>query len=170
MSKPGYWTVLGAVLAGLAVVCGAFAAHGLDKVFVEQYAGQTKTVAGMEVPAAYKYIQDFKTGAEYQMYHALALIAVGILGTWKPRRALNVAGWCFLLGIVLFSASLYVLTLTGQTWLGMVAPLGGTLQIVGWCVLAYAASPCTSACGEPLVQLSQTGEASRKDKSPAAVS
>lgn len=140
------WLTSGAVLAGLAVVFGAFAAHGLDQFLVDKYgSAPAKTVAGFEIPATYKYLQDFKTGAEYQMYHALGMIVVGLLLRTNPRRALEAAGWCFLLGIVFFSGSLYALTLTGETKLGMVAPIGGTLFIVGWGILAIAACPCSSS-------------------------
>jgi len=68
------WSTIGAVLAGFAVILGAFAAHGIDGYFAEKYEGQVKTVGGVEVPASQKYLNDFKTGAEYQMYHALALM------------------------------------------------------------------------------------------------
>ncbi len=138
------WSMIGAVLAGLAVILGAFAAHGIDGYFAEKYEGQTKIVAGSEVPAAQKYLKDFKTGAEYQMYHALALILVGFAGlTSHKKKLLNIAGWCFLLGIIFFSGSLYVLTLSGQTFWGAIAPIGGTLFIVGW--FTFAAGVC--CCG-----------------------
>jgi uncharacterized membrane protein YgdD (TMEM256/DUF423 family) len=134
------WVVCGATLAGLAVVLGAFAAHGLDGYFVKKYKGETKLVAGVEQPRAVKALADFRTGAEYQMTHALGLIAVGLLlGSRPGQRCLNAAGWCFLAGIVLFSGSLYALTLTGITKLGAIAPLGGTAFIVGWALLACGA-------------------------------
>lgn len=136
------WITCGAVCGGLAVVLGAFAAHGLDSYFVQKYAGQTRTQVGVEVPAARKYLDDFKTGAEYQLTHALALLAVGLAARQRRGRALTVAGWSFLAGIVLFSGSLYVLTLTGQKAWGMVAPIGGTLLIVGWAALAFGTCPC----------------------------
>ena len=136
------WSTIGAVLAGLAVICGAFAAHGLDKYFPEKYGNETRTVAGETVPAARKYLADFKTAAEYQMYHALGLLLIGALSGRQARRSLQVAGWSFLLGIVLFSGSLYALTLTGMTKLGAITPIGGTLFIVGWIALAIGACPC----------------------------
>lgn len=142
MKSSNSWITLGAVLAGLAVVTGAFAAHGLDSYFLKIYAGETRKIAGEVVPAASKYLGDFKTGAEYQMYHALALIAVGLLGRMKPGRLLTITGWLFMLGIVLFSGSLYVLTLTDQPAWGAVTPIGGILMIVGWLTLAVAACPC----------------------------
>jgi uncharacterized membrane protein YgdD (TMEM256/DUF423 family) len=130
------WIALGASLAGLAVVCGAFAAHGLETQLAKQYAGQTRSVAGETVPAARKYIADFKTAAEYQMYHALGMLAVGLLMQRRPAGSLNAAGWCFLLGIILFSGSLYALVLSGITKLGMITPIGGLLFIAGWGAVA----------------------------------
>lgn len=138
------WSTIGASLGGLAVILGAFAAHGLDGHFAKKYAGQVKMVAGVEVPTAQKYLNDFKTGAQYQMYHSLALLMLGFAGlTSQKKKLLNIAGWCFLLGIIFFSGSLYVLTLSGQTFWGAIAPIGGTLLIVGW--FAFAAGVC--CCG-----------------------
>jgi uncharacterized membrane protein YgdD (TMEM256/DUF423 family) len=132
-----FWLSLGAILAGLSVCLGAFAAHGLDDFFKNKYpTAEQKEVAGQPLRASYKYLQDFKTGAEYQMYHALALIAVGILSQSRKSRAFNVAGCCFLIGIVLFSGMLYALTLTGQKILGAIVPLGGVGFILGWISLA----------------------------------
>src|SRR5690554_5674784 len=112
--------VLGAVLAGLAVALGAFAAHGLaPRVSPER-------------------LQTFETGVRYQMYHALALLLTGWLLHQLGAWGLSVAGWCFLAGIVLFSGSLYVLVLTDTPWLGAVAPLGGTAFILVWGMLAWS--------------------------------
>ncbi len=133
------WTVTAAILAGLAVAFGAFAAHGLDKVFTGKYAGQTREVAGETVPLARKFLNDFKTGAEYQMYHALALLGVAAFAGQRCSRTAMFAGWCFVLGCVLFSGSLYVLTLTGVTKWGMVTPIGGVFFLLGWTLLAVAA-------------------------------
>ncbi len=134
------WLVSGALLAGLAVVTGAFAAHGLEKPLTTMYlATETRVIAGLTVPASYKYLQDFKTAAEYQMTHALALIVVGLLTRQVgSRRSLTVAGWSFLLGIVLFSGSLYVLVLSGVRAWGAVTPIGGVLFLIGWGSLAVA--------------------------------
>ena len=133
------WFLLGALLAGLAVAAGAFAAHGLEGYFVEKYGTETRMVSGREMLRAEKYLRDFKTGAEYQMYHSLALLAVGWLAVQRPSAAANTAGWSFLLGIVLFSGSLYALTITGQSKLGMITPLGGVAFLIGWGALAVAA-------------------------------
>lgn len=139
MSKESnYWLRVGAVMGLLAVVFGAFAAHGLEKPLLEMYGGKTKEVLGTEIPAAHKYIADFKTAAEYQMYHALAILVVALLPASFSRRTVNIAGWSFLLGILLFSGSLYVLVLTGQTKLGMITPLGGVFFLIGWGALIMA--------------------------------
>lgn len=134
-----FWTVVAAILAGLAVGLGAFAAHTLDKTFAEKYAGQTRVVAGETVPLARKFLQDFKTGAEYQMFHALGLLGVAVLVAQRPSRRARAAGWCFVLGCVLFSGSLYTLTLTGVTRWGAVTPIGGVFFLIGWALLAAAA-------------------------------
>jgi uncharacterized membrane protein YgdD (TMEM256/DUF423 family) len=140
MNGSTFWIALGSILAGLAVAAGAFAAHGLDGFFAQKYADTPpRQVAGIDVPAAQKYLADFKTGAEYQMYHALGMIAVGLLMRWQPSRAGTIAGVCFLLGIVIFSGGLYALTLTGMRKLGAIVPIGGVLFIVGWAALACAA-------------------------------
>ena len=118
---------------------GAFAAHGLDEVFTKKYEGGTRTVAGQTVPQATKFLNDFKTGAEYQMYHGLALIVTGLIIQRRPTRAASIAAWSFLVGTLLFSGSLYILTLTGVTKWGAVTPLGGLAFLIGWLFLAIAA-------------------------------
>jgi len=107
--------VLGSLLGLLAVAAGAFGAHGLSE----------------------QDSQVFKTGAEYQMYHALALILCGLLAGRGYRP--NVAVWAFLLGVILFSGSLYLMVLTGTKWLGAITPIGGVLFLVGWLALALRA-------------------------------
>lgn len=123
------WLRLGAILGGLAVAGGAFAAHGLEKQLDER---------GLDL---------FETAARYQMYHALALVAVGLLaGPDRGGRALGVAGWSFFLGILLFSGSLYALALSGVRWLGAITPIGGALFLVGWAALAFVRmGPVTKA-------------------------
>jgi uncharacterized membrane protein YgdD (TMEM256/DUF423 family) len=112
---------LGALSGLLAVAAGAFGAHALR----ERLAPDTLGV--------------FETAARYQMYHALALLAAGwALGRW-PGAAALAAGWLFVAGTVVFCGSLYVLTLTGQRWLGAITPLGGLAFIAGWGALAWAA-------------------------------
>ncbi|RMG40891.1 MAG: DUF423 domain-containing protein [Planctomycetota bacterium] len=147
-AAPGrLWVALGAALAGLAVVLGALGAHGFDRYFAEKYAAPefpARSIAGFEVPASWKYLQDYKTAVRYQMWHALGLIALGLLAAGSRRRGLlNAAGWCLFGGVLLFCGSLYALTLGGPHWLdvrwGLVAPVGGTLLIAGWALFAVGA-------------------------------
>ena len=143
---------MGAVLAGLAVAAGAFGAHGLDRHFYSIYAGKTFekkiTDAGVEkvvsqVPLAQKYLADFKTGADYQMYHGLALLVVGLLAQLRRSKSLEVAGCSFVAGCLGFSGGLYAYTLTGAKWIGMfIVPAGGVLFLIGWISLAYSVSLC----------------------------
>jgi uncharacterized membrane protein YgdD (TMEM256/DUF423 family) len=114
------FAVLGALLAFLAVAAGAFGAHALR---------------GRLAP---DLVEVFETAVRYQMYHALALLAVAWVNERWPTTASAVAGWLFVAGIVLFSGSLYVLSLSGQRWLGAVTPLGGLAFLAGWLVLAWA--------------------------------
>lgn len=105
---------LGAVNAALAVAAGAFAAHGLrDRL----------------EPRA---LEVFETGARYHMYHALAIIAAGLIAARGP-------GWMFQAGIIVFSGSLYALALSGVKGLGAVTPIGGLLFLAGWIWLAISA-------------------------------
>ncbi len=144
------WITIGALMGGFAVSMGAFAAHGLDAYFTKKYAGhEPKMIAGLQVPVSYKHIQDVKTAATYQMYHALALIAVGLVAKIRPSRAVQAAGWLFSIGIVLFSGGLYLYAITGEKLWGIIPPpIGGTLFIIGWVSLAIAACPCGQA-GQP---------------------
>ncbi len=150
------WATIGAILAGLSVAAGAFGAHGLDSHFHDKYKGKVyekKATSGgrdevpSQKPLAEKYLADFKTGAEYQMYHGLALIAVGVLSLVRPSRGLNVAGCCFLLGTLGFSGGLYAYTLSGAKWIGMtIVPIGGVLFLIGWAALALALARNPTAC------------------------
>ena len=136
---------LAAIFGFFAVLLGAFGAHGLsDSKYLENKYAETedKDVSGMTLPAAYKYLQDFRTGVRYHMWHALAMFGCGLLMLVQPSRVLTAAAWCFAGGIVFFSGALYVLVICGPkfagvTW-GMVAPLGGTLQLIAWILLAIA--------------------------------
>jgi uncharacterized membrane protein YgdD (TMEM256/DUF423 family) len=112
-----------AALSGmLAVVFGAFGAHAL-KNRLDDYA-----------------LGVFQTAVQYHFYHSLALLAVGILALSVPDSTLlKSSGWLFAAGLVVFSGSLYVLSLSGVRWLGAVTPLGGLAFIAGWACLAAAA-------------------------------
>lgn len=111
------WGMLGSVFGFLSVAIGAFAAHGLKSRLPEQ------ALAWME------------TGVKYQMYHALALLAVAWISTqtqsWLPKAA----GSSFTVGIVIFSGSLYLMAFTGHRWLGAITPIGGLAFLAGWIFL-----------------------------------
>lgn len=115
------WVILGSLAGALAVGLGAFGAHALR----ERLDPDALAV--------------FDIAARYQMYHALALLAVGFLALRVDNLAVRIAGIAFVVGIVLFSGSLYALALSGQRWLGMVTPIGGLALIGGWIALAIAA-------------------------------
>jgi len=130
----------------VSVLLGAFGAHGLkDTHFLEnKYATtEAKDIAGLSVPASYKYMQDFETGIKYHMTHALAMLATGLLILRQPSPSLSIAAWCFFGGIVLFSGALYILVIGGPKWMGIpwgaLAPIGGTFQLIGWAALAFGA-------------------------------
>ena len=135
------WIKVGSLVAALGVVLGAFAAYGLDALLTNKYAGQTKVVLGEEISTAYKYLGDFETAAHYQLLHALAIVMVGIQMAHRPRKMLTIAAWCFLLGIVFFSGSSYLLVLTGETKFGAGTPIGGLLLIGGWIAVVEGACP-----------------------------
>ncbi len=114
---------IAAIFGGLSVAGGAFGAHALREKISE------------------RSLEIFDTGARYQMYHAIALLLVAILmGRLEtPPTALLVSGWLFIIGVVIFSGSLYALSLTGIKSLGAVAPLGGLALMAAWGALAMAA-------------------------------
>ena len=121
MTPDRFFAVAGAVSAFLAVAAGAFGAHAL------------------RARLSPDLLAVFETGARYQMYHALALLAVAWLTATRPGGHAAVwAGTLFLLGTVVFSGSLYVLALTGLRWIGAITPLGGVAFLAGWGCLAWA--------------------------------
>jgi uncharacterized membrane protein YgdD (TMEM256/DUF423 family) len=114
--------IIGAINAFLAVALGAFGAHGLEGR-VEQ-----------------KYLEIWKTGVTYQMFHATGLLIVGVLLGRLPANALlSWSGWMMLIGIILFSGSLYVMTLTKISILGAITPLGGLSFLAAWILIIVAA-------------------------------
>jgi uncharacterized membrane protein YgdD (TMEM256/DUF423 family) len=115
-----FWT-LGCVFGFLAVAAGAFGAHAL------------RARLGAEMLAVWE------TAARYQMYHALALLAVAMAAARWPGGGWTAAGWLFTAGIAVFCGSLYLLALTGTRWLGAITPLGGLCFLAGWVALALAA-------------------------------
>lgn len=141
--SPRSCLLLSAISGCLAVVLGAFGAHGLgDSGYLERrYAElEPRQLQGLTVTAAHKFLRDFETGVRYHMWHSLALGLTGLLMLHSRSRWLSAAAWAWAGGILLFSGSLYVLVIGGPRfggvpW-GMVAPIGGTLLVLGWCLLA----------------------------------
>lgn len=105
----------------LAVVFGAFGAHAL----------RAKLAPDM--------LETFEVAVRYQMYHSLGLIAVAWAASRWQNQLTTASGWCFFAGILIFSGSLYLLTLTGVRWLGAITPIGGLAFIAGWGCLTVAA-------------------------------
>jgi uncharacterized membrane protein YgdD (TMEM256/DUF423 family) len=121
MSTERLFVALGALSAFIAVAAGAFGAHGL------------------KARLAPDLLAVFEVAVRYQMYHALGLIACAwALGKW-PGALASSAGWLFVAGTLVFSGSLYALSLTGVRWLGAITPLGGVALLAGWLCLAGAA-------------------------------
>ena len=113
--------IIGAVSGGIGVAAGAFGAHALR--------------ARLEP----RLLEVFETGARYQMYHAIAMLAAAWIVTRVPGSLANASGWLFLAGTLLFSGSLYDMAFTGIRALGAITPLGGVCFIAGWGCLALAA-------------------------------
>ena len=119
--------IAAAVFGGLAVAFGAFGAHSLANITSDE-----------------KILHGFQTGVQYQLYHALALLAIGILYEKNPGKWLKWAGYFFIAGIILFSGSLYLLTFlkiqesSAVKFVGPVTPLGGIFFIAGWLFLLMA--------------------------------
>jgi len=121
MQPQRLFLLLGAIFGLLAVIAGTFAAHFLDK-----------RLSSEMLPV-------FETGVRYHMYHALALLAVAGLSTQFNNAMPTTAGWCFAIGITIFSGSLYLLAITEIRWLGAITPIGGLAFLAGWVMLALAA-------------------------------
>ena len=110
--------VLGALLAGIGVAAGAFGAHGLRPILSE------------------KMMTVFETGVRYHLLHALAMLIAGLSAHWFGHRVFVKAGWSFLIGIFIFSGSLFTLALTNNRSLGILTPFGGLAFLIGWGLLA----------------------------------
>ena len=112
------WFATGSVLCGLGVILGAFGAHGL------------------RARLSPEMLVVFETGVRYHLFHALGLLAVAWAASRWPGSYVSIAGYLFVVGIFIFSGSLYVLAITGIRWLGAITPIGGVCLIVGWGLLA----------------------------------
>ncbi|MFD2170332.1 DUF423 domain-containing protein [Tumebacillus lipolyticus] len=115
------FVMIGAINVLLSVALGAFGAHGLEGKITDHY------------------LDVWKTGVQYHMLHGTAILIVAVLSQFLgSQKAVKAAGYLFQAGIVLFSASLYLLAVTGIGWLGAITPLGGVCFLIGWALLAYA--------------------------------
>lgn len=127
MSGGAIFLIIAAAYGAAGVALGAFGAHGLES----------------HLPGT--RLETWQTAVSYHLMHALAILAVGVwmraagFAGQTPGAALPVAGWGFVIGVVLFSGSLYALALGGPRWLGPVTPVGGVAFIVGWLALLWAA-------------------------------
>jgi len=119
MERHILWIIIGSALAALAVAIGAFGAHGLKS----------------RVSADDLII--FETGVRYQIYHSLALILLGLIGVNFQSNVVQLPAILFLVGIIIFSGTLYLIPLTGLRWLGAITPIGGTALILGWIMLIF---------------------------------
>lgn len=112
---------LGCVFAALSVTIGAFGAHYLKDIL-----------------QSYGRIETFETAVKYQFYHSIGLLFLGLIMQKNINSNFNIAGYLFVAGIVIFSGSLYILSLTGIKWLGAITPIGGLAFIVAWLLMAWA--------------------------------
>ena len=126
------WLAIGAVIGAIGVALGAFGAHGLSGFLEQQgYSGDDLT----------RRLELFETAIRYQLFHALALVLTGLALDRKPTPWWRLAAWAFLIGVLLFSGLLKVLTFAGPSWnwLGAVVPAGGVSMIAGWVALSIGA-------------------------------
>ena len=115
-----FFFVAASLLGFLGVALGAFGAHGL-KAYMDA-----------------NLLVTFETGVRYQMYHTFALLVVALAYARWPGKGLIASGWLFIIGIILFSGSLYVLSLSGMRSLGMITPFGGLAFLAGWLCMAWS--------------------------------
>ena len=111
----------GSLLGAVGVMIGAFGAHALKPML---------TASGR--------FETFETGVRYQFYHAIALVLIGILAKYIPSKTLSYSGYCILAGVLIFSGALYTICFTGLNVFGAVAPIGGTLLVIGWLLMFWA--------------------------------
>ena len=114
-----FFFILGSSFAMVGVIAGAFGAHGL----------KGRISSGM--------LETFEVAVRYQMYHALGLLAVAWAISQWSSQLIHIAGWSFVIGILIFSGSLYILSLTEIRWFGAITPIGGLVLIVGWVCLIW---------------------------------
>jgi uncharacterized membrane protein YgdD (TMEM256/DUF423 family) len=115
-----FWFFSAAIFGFLSVALGAFGAHSLRNI-LDEY--------GKSI---------YEKAVLYQMFHTVALFAVGVIQYFDKETSFSMAGWGFLIGIILFSGSLYLLATTGIKWLGAITPMGGVAFLFGWLWLVWA--------------------------------
>jgi len=115
--------MIGAILGGLAVALGAFGAHALKTLLIEN-----------------NRVETFELAVKYQFYHALAIMVLGSIGHQLHEKRVLWSRTCFILGTTIFSGSLYLLSLSGKTFWGAITPIGGASLIAGWALLAFASA------------------------------
>lgn len=114
------WLILSGISGFVAIAAGAFGAHGLQSIADEAR------------------LSAFETGADYHLYHALALFGLAAISQKLESKALTVTGWCWVVGAVMFAGPLYIYGMTGDKTLIMVTPMGGTILMIGWLALVIA--------------------------------
>ncbi len=113
--------IIGSIATALAVGLGAFGAHGLKEMLTDEM------------------LDIFETGVKYHFYHAIGLLVIGLVAQLIPNSSLlQWSGWLMLAGIIIFSGSLYILSISGIRWMGAITPIGGLCFIVAWILLALA--------------------------------
>lgn len=118
--KWALWIAIGAIFSALGVGFGAFGAHALRSSLSE------------------RMLEVFEVGVRYQMYHALGLIAIGLVASRLDSPLIHAAAMALIIGIIIFSGSLYAMVFTGIRQLGMITPIGGVAFMLGWSLLAFA--------------------------------
>jgi len=130
--NPRFWIACGGIVGALGVSLGAFGAHGLE---------DRLAALGFSSEEILRRGELFATAARYQMYHAPMIVVAGLLLSWGRSRIAAAAGWCYLGGVAIFSGLLYAMVFASRAydWLGAIVPIGGTLLIAGWILLAASA-------------------------------
>ena len=113
------WLIVGAILAGVAVLIGALGAHGL------------------KAKVSHEDLEIFNTGVRYHLFHALAILLMGVIGFHLPNEIVSASAYLMTAGIVIFSGSLYLLVITNIRWLGAITPIGGLCLVIAWFLFAY---------------------------------
>lgn len=114
------WLLAGSLFGFFSVALGAFGAHALKESLPE------------------RSLEIFQTGVQYQMFHAMALLVLGLWSAYQPSVSTAFSGWAFISGVILFSGSLYALAVTQIHYLGMITPLGGVSFLLGWASFAWS--------------------------------